>query len=330
MSKLNLSFSCGLYDRTLSLYTRQIQPEGIDLNYMPLEPEELFWRMIQHEEFDASEFSLCAYMVLLGRNDRRFTAIPVFPSRMFRHSAVFVNKNAGIRTPADLKGKRVGVPDYTMTATVWIRGFFQDDFGLKPTDVEWLFGGMDHPGRKQRIEFDVPKDLRLRYIGDDKTLSDMLEKGEIDALIGARAPRAFDEGSPNVARLWPNYVEAEADYFKRTGLFPIMHTVVVRTKVLEKHPFVAQSLCKAFAQAKAQAQKELYSLAAPKYMVPWYIENYERAVALMGQDYWPYGLERNRKTLEAFARYCYEQGLSRELVDIGTAFAPSTLRDYVI
>ena len=330
MSKLHLTLACGDYDRTRPLIMDRVRPEGIDLNYISLEPEELFWRTIQNEEFDASEFSLAAYMVLRGRNDDRFVAIPVFPSRSFRHSAVFINKNAGIKTAEDLKGKRIGVPDYTMTATVWIRGFFQHEHGVAPSDVQWFCGGMDNPGRKQRINTKLPDNVHLEDIGNERTLSDMLEKGEIDALIGARAPKCFHSGSPNVDRLWPNYVETEIEYFKRTGIFPIMHTLVIRRDILERYPWVAMSLYKAFSEAKDICQRELYTLAAPKYMMPWYIDQYEMALEQMGQDFWPYGLEANRKTLEAFAQYSYEQGLSENLVDVNTMFNLNTLRLYTI
>lgn len=325
MSKLSLSFACGLYDRTVPLLTKQVQPEGIDLNYMTLDVNEVSWRMIHHEDFDVSEFSLGAYMIMLGRDDRRFVAIPVFPSRVFRHSAVFINKNAGIKTAADLKGKRIGVPDYTMTAAVWIRGFFQDDFHIRPTDVKWYCGGLDIPGRKQRISFNVPKDLHLEYIGDEKTLGMMLARGEIDAVIGASVPKVFDEGCETVIRLWPDYVNEEINYYKRTGYFPIMHTIIVKRQILEQYPWVAQNLFKAFAAAKELTQKNLPSLGAPKCMVPWYTYEYERAVHLMGKDFWPYGYAPNKKILEAFARFCHEQELSDQLVDVSKAFAQSTL-----
>lgn len=330
MSGLNLTLACGAYDRTKPVAEGKVIPEGIDLNYMELEPEELFWRMAQYSEFDASEFSLAAYLTLRGRDDDRFVGIPVFPSRMFRHSAVFINTEAGIEKAEDLKGKRIGVPDYTMTAPVWIRGIFQHDHGVKPTDVKWFTGGLNSPGRLQRIEVKWPKELEISHIGNEKTLSDMLEKGEIDALIGARQPKSYDEGSPKVAPLWPDYHTVEMDYFERTGIFPIMHLIVIKKEIYERHPWVAVSLFKAFSRAKAMCQEKIFTLSAPKYMVPGVEKLYKDIVAKMGLDYWSYGYEPNRKVLETFAQYIYEQSMTSTLVDPKDVFCPSTLKLHTI
>lgn len=324
MGKLRLTLGCARYDRTVPLIDGRVVPEGVDLNYVPLEPEELFWRMAQHSEFDASEFSLCAYTILMGRGDRRFVAIPVFPSRFFRHSCVYVNTNSGIVKPEDLRQKRVGVPDYTMTANVWIRGFLQHDYGVHPTEIQWFTGGLDQPGRKQRIATKPIEGLSVTPIGQ-ATLSDMLEAGEIDAVIGAREPRPFRMGSPKVQRLWPNYKEVEQEYFTRTGVFPIMHTVVIRREVYEKNPWVAQNLFKAFEESRLITLAEMKKQSALRHMLPWLIAELERTVELMGEEYWPYGVESNRHTLELFIQYCVEQGLAESAVDLGDFFARETL-----
>ncbi len=330
MNRLKLTLACGAYDRTKPLAEGKVPPEGIDLNYVELEPEELFWRMAQYSEFDASEFSLAAYFTLRGRADDRFVGIPVFPSRMFRHSAVFINTASGIKTAEDLKGRKIGVPDYTMTAPVWIRGIFQHDHGVHPTDAKWFTGGLNSPGREQRIDVEWPEALDINPIGNEKTLSDMLDNGEIDALIGARQPKCYDEGSPNVSPLWPDYHRVEMDYYDRTGIFPIMHLIVIKKEIYEKHPWASVSLFKAFNEAKRMCQKTIFSLSAPKYMIPGVEKLYKDTVARMGEDYWPYGYLPNRKVLETFARYVHEQGMTPKIVDPKDIFCPSTLKMHTI
>lgn len=330
MSKLKLNFSCGLYDRTEPILDGRVQPEGIDLNYMPLEPEELFWRMAQYAEFDVSEFSMAAYTMLHGQGDRRFVGIPVFPSRMFRHGAVFINKKSGIKKAEDLKGKRVGVPDYTMTATVWIRGFLEHEHGVKSTDMHWFTGGLNKPGRKQRVTAEWPKELKMEDIGNEKTLSKMLAAGEIDALIGARQPGCYDEGDPNIDHLWPNYPVVELDYYKRTKIFPIMHLIVMKKEIYEENPWAAVSLFKAFQQAKSLCQKSIYTMAAAKYMIPGVEKLYKDTVASMGEDYWPYGYDVNKAVLDTFNTYAFEQFMIPKKFDTKELFCPSVLKLHTI
>ena len=330
MGKLNISLACGTYDRTKPLIDGKVIPEGIELNYLELEPEELFWRMSQYGEFDASEYSLSEYFALRDRGDDRFIGIPVFPSRMFRHSGVFINTEAGIEKAEDLKGKRIGVADYTMTAAVWIRGFFQHDYGVKPTDAKWFTGGLNSPGRKQRLKMDWPTELEINDIGGEKTLSDMLEQGEIDALIGARQPKSYDTGSPRVAPLWQDYPVVEKAYFERTGLFPIMHLIVVKKEIYDAHPWMAASLYKAFVEAKTLCQASIYKLVTLTYMVPWVEKLYLDVVDLMSHDYWAYGYASNRKTLEAFAQYAFEQRIVSKQIDPEDFFCPSTVTMHTI
>lgn len=324
---LQLTLACGGYDRTLPLALGDVRPAGIDLTYLRQPVEETFWRMTRHGEFDAAEMSLSSYIIRRSRGDEAVQAIPVFPSRFFRHSCLFVNTESGIERPEDLRGKRMGVPEYQMTAAVWIRGFLEDDYGVKPSDLHWLQGGLEQTGRVEKVPIQIPG-VEITPIGPDQTLSAMLASGEIDALMGARTPSSLD--GRRVRRLFPNYREVEAEYFRRTGIFPIMHTVVIRRDVLDRQPWVARSLYDAFCQAKHRALAHIGDTAALTVSVPWLLAEIEEARALMGDDYWPYGLEPNRRTLETLARYDHEQGLAGRLVAPEELFAASTLDEYRI
>ena len=256
MEKLFLTVACGDYDRTKPLQDGSVEPEGIKLNYLALQSEEIFWRMGHHQEFDASEMSLSNHITMLGRGNSPFVGIPIFPSRFFRHSSIYYNVDSGIKRPEDFKGKKVGTPEYAMTAAVWIRGFFDDDYGVGARDIKWFLGGQEEPGRKERVKLELPPEISVRSIPDDRTLNSMLESGEIDALISARSPSCLGDGSGKVRRLFPNYKEVEIDYYKRTKIFPIMHILVIRKDVYERHPWVARSLYKAFCEAKDRALRD--------------------------------------------------------------------------
>jgi len=250
--------------------------------------------------------------------------IPVFPSRFFRYSSIFINKNSGIKHPEDLKGKRVGVPDYTMTANTWIRGFLEHDYGVKPTDLQWVTGGLNESGRKQWVATKPIKGLQIIHT-ETGTLSEMLDKGENDALIGAREPNSFRNRSPNVTRLFPNYQEVETEYYQRTGIFPIMHLIVLKRGFYEENPWLAYSLYKAFAESKEICAREMSMQSALRYMLPWMIPELEETIRIMGEDYWPYGLDANRRTLEAFISYSTEQGLVESPFKLEDMFAPETI-----
>ena len=322
---LSLSFACPPYDRILPLADGRVVPEGIRLNYLSLEVEEVFWRQLRNMEFDVSESSLSSYVMLRSRGDERFIAIPVFTSRFFRHSCVFINKNKGIRKPEDFKGKIVGLPEYQITAVVWLRGIFQDEYGVFPRDVHWRNGGEETPGRTEKINIELPSDVDLQPIPSDKYLSQMLDDGEIDALFTARAPSCFTNGSPNVARLFENYREVEESYFQKTGIFPIMHTVIIRRDIYEKNRWMAVNLYKAFCKAKEIAVKSYSETAALHITLPWVNAEVARTKEALGDDWWPYGLQKNRKVLDTFLRYHHEQGLSKKLMTIDDLFAPETM-----
>lgn len=321
----SLSFACPPYDRVLPLAREIVRPEGIDLTYLPLEVEEVFWRQLRNQEFDVSESSLSSFTMLRSRGDQRFIAIPVFTSRFFRHGCVFINKHKGIKRPEDLKGKTVGVPEYQITATVWLRGIFQDEYGVHPRDITWRNGGEETPGRVEKIKIKLPPDIRLDPIPEDKTLSQMLDDGELDALFTARVPSCYERRSPNVARLFENYPEVEKAYFQKTSIFPIMHTVIMKHEVYKQNPWIAGSLYKAFCRAKDIATKSYNETAALHVTLPWVRAEYERTREIMGEDWWPYGIEKNRKTLETFFRYHHEQGLSQKRMKTEDLFAPETL-----
>ncbi len=330
MTPLPLTLSIWDYDRTRALVDGRVRPEGIALNVLNLVVEETFFRMVRHREFDVAEMSLSSYSVTASRDKPPFIALPVFPSRMFRHSCIFVSAKSGIREPRDLVGKRIGVPEYQMTAPVWIRGILQDEYGVDPTSVEYWTGGEESPGRDEKLKLALPPDFRVRPIGPTQTLAQMLADGEIDALHTARVPSTFYTRPGDVKRLFPNFVEVEHDYWRRGRIFPIMHTVVIRRDVYEANRWIARSLYKAFVEAKVRALEALDATFALATMLPWQVSAVEEAKREMGDDWWPYGVNANRKVLETFLRYHHEQGLSARRLAVDELFAPETLEDFVV
>jgi 4,5-dihydroxyphthalate decarboxylase len=330
MAKLPLTFACWNYDRTRGLLEGRIPVDGISLNYLDLPVEETFFRMLRHHEFDVAEMSLSSYTVSLFKDNPPFIAIPVFPSRMFRHSYIFVNANSGIREPKDLIRKRIGTPEYQMTATVWIRGMLSDEYGVKVTECQFLTGGEEEPGRPEKLKLDLPPEIQVQAIPADKTLSRMLETGEIDALYTARTPSTYNGGSGAVRRLFPNFQDVERQYFRKTKIFPIMHTVVIRRDIYQRHPWVAQSLCKAFVQAQKEIYADLHQTGAVKFMLPWLMRHVEETEEVMGTDFWPYGFQANCPVLDTFLRYHHEQGLSKRQLKPNELFAPETFEAFKI
>ena len=329
MSNLHLTLACEDYDRTRPLRDGAVKPEGIELNYLVMSVEEIFWRMMKYEEFDVSELSMGAFLTAAARGRRPFIAIPVFPSRTFRHRCIFVNTGSGIQRPQDLRGKRMGVPEYSMTAAVWLRGLFQHEYGVSPEEIYWIQAGEENPGRKDRVDFETPAGVRLESKAD-RTLNEMIDSGEIDAMISPRMPTCFLEGSPRVRRLFPNYKQVEIDYFKKTGLFPIMHVIVIKRSIYEREPWVAQTLYKAFGEAKDLCMRELYDTNILRMSLPWTSAEYEDTRDLMTADYWPYGLGPNRANLETLHGYLYEQGLIKQRLNLEELFARETREAFKI
>lgn len=331
MSKLRLAYASACdYDRTRSLADGRVQPEGIDLNFMVLPTvEEVFWRTARYQDFDSSEFSLQSYLVAKANAHAPslpLVAIPVFPSRAFRHSAIFVNRRAGVEKPEDLAGKIVGVPEYQLTAATWVRGILQHEYGVYPEDIhQWCTGGLEQPGRTERVALELPASVKIKPIPGNRTLSDMLKTGDIDALISPRIPSCFLDDPSNVGRLFEDYPGVEQEYYRKTNIFPIMHTVVLKKDVYESNRWIARNLLRAFDDAKTIALEQAYEGSVLKYTMPWMISAIEEQRSTLGTDPWPYGVEQNLETLEALTLYSYEQGLCKRRVDMEELFVPETL-----
>lgn len=330
MKLLQLTLACGDYDRTRALIDGRVKPEGIDLIYLSLPPEEIFFRMIRYKEFHVSEMSLSSYLINYSRGNKDFIAIPVFPSRMFRHSAIYINKDSGIKRPQDLRGKRVGVPEYQLTAAVWVRGILQHEYGVLPKEMRWFVGGLENPGREEKIPLSLPPFIKIFQIPREKTLSHMLEEGEIDALITPRVPSTYKSGRGKVIRLFEDFQKQEMEYYRKSKIFPIMHTIVIRKDIYEKYPWVAQSLYKAFSIAKQMCIENLSDTSALKYCLPWLIGDLEMTCKIMGEDFWPYGLEKNLKTLNTLIQYSTEQGLIKKGIKPEDIFAKNTITLYKV
>ena len=324
MPNLDLNIACWDYDRTRPLTDGRVQPEGINLDITVLRPREIFPRMLQDQEFHASEMSLASYVILKARDQCPFVAIPVMLSKMFRHDCIYVRPDAGINEPADLRGKRIGLPQYSSTAGVFIKGLMQHEYGVSPQQMTWFMGGQDTPAPAPLVPLDLPDDIHLEFIPEDKTLEEMLADGELDALFATYIPNLFLSGSPTIARLFPNFKEVEQDYYRRTGIFPIMHTVVIREDVHREHPWVAASLYEAFSQAKDLAVGGLYDTDALALTLPFLIDHLEESRRIFGSDYWSYGVESNRPALEGLSQYVVDQGLAPRVVSTEELFPAIT------
>jgi 4,5-dihydroxyphthalate decarboxylase len=323
MPLLPLTLACGPYDRTEALRTGLIRPEGLDLTYVAIQsPPELFTRMLAGEAFHASEMSMAHALIHRGKGDFPFVALPVFPSRMFRHGYIFVNTGAGIRGPKDLEGRRIGVPEYSQTAAVWIRGLLQHEYGVDLSSLTWISGGVNAPGRPDTL-VNWPEGVTITKI-NDRALNDLLVEGEIDALIGARRPAALGKDA-RVTRLFPDYRSLERTYYRKTKLFPVMHTIVVREAFYQEHRWIAESLYKAFVAAKAWAVEQMKFSSSLRYTLPWMHAELEEMAEVFGPDPWPYGLEANRHVLTTLVQYLVEQRLLAHPLPIEDLFIPLTL-----
>src|SRR3954464_1679127 len=307
---MDLTIACGRYDRTQALIDGRVKPEGVErLNYLALRPGETFWRMLNHEEFDASEMSLSSYTILRSEGDTRFIALPAFPSRVFRQHTLYVRAASPLRSPADLKGKRVGVGDYQMTAAVWTRGFLQHEYGVPPQDAPWVGGRPVPPLPK-------PTEGRIDTLAAGQTLEAMLERGDLDALMTVMIPPALGK---TLRRLIPDFRDVELAYYRKTRIFPIMHTLVLRRAVYEAHPWLAVNLYRAFVRARDAALKHMYDTDALTVSLPWVIDEMERSREIP----WDYSIEGSRPTLEALVQYLDEQELTRRRMAIAELFAPN-------
>jgi 4,5-dihydroxyphthalate decarboxylase len=325
--RVPIALACGDYDRTAALARGDIRPEGADLTYLVLPVEETFFRMTRHREFDAAEMSLSSYVISLER-DAPFVAIPAFVSRAFRHNGIYVSPGSGIAAPADLAGRVAGVAEYQLTANVWIRGILAERYGVPVSAVRYRTGGMHAAGRVAKLAHDLPPGVEVEPIPAGRTLADMLATGEIDALYTPRVPRPFTEG--RVRRLFGDPRAEEERYFAETGIFPIMHVVVLRRDVYDRWPWLAQSLYKAFEQARLAAEERLAETAAGASMLPWAYADAQRTRDVMGSRFWSYGVAGNEETLATFVRYAFEQGLIKTRPEPAALFAAETRESYVI
>lgn len=324
MAKLTVSVAGVDYDRTRALFDGTVPIAGCETICCAMPPEEAFHRAFRHQEFDITELSLSNSMAAVARGTNAYVAIPVFPSRLFRHSSIYIRSDRGIERPQDLRGKVIGVPEYAMTAAVWARGLLQDEYGVAAAEVRWRSGGLEEPGREARLALTLPPEIELRPIPAGETLSQHLDNGRLDGLISALAPSCFGR-NPAVRRLFPDYRAAEEAYFERTRMFPIMHVVGIRRALLDRHPWLAVNTYVAYQKAKAICYRQLETIGHLFTTLPWPVEEFQRARALMGEDFWSYGIEANRRELSAVSRYAVEQGIIDRQLSPEDLFAPSTL-----
>lgn len=323
MRPLRISLGCTVSDRTRPFLEGRVAIEGCELEPITGEPEDLFARALRNEEFDVTELSLSSYLVVLGKRMSPYLAVPAFPSRAFRHSAVYVRTDRGIERPEDLPGRAVGVPEFQQTAALWVRGILADRHGVPPSAIRWRTGGLERPGGEERIPVQVHEGIDVQPIDASSTLSAMLAEGRLDALVSPRPPSCFEAGDPQVRRLWPDHRAEERRFYRDTGLFPIMHLVAVRRSLADRHPWLAANVFRGFAEAKRLAIHDLEQTNFLRVTLPWI--DLEEIRALMGEDYWPYGLAANRPELESAIRWSVEEGLSPRSLDPSKLFAPETL-----
>lgn len=329
MAKLQLSVAMGDYDRTRALYDGRVLIDGVDPVYMLLNPEEMFFRAMRSQDFDLCELSFSSYLVKHSRGESPYIALPVFLSRAFRHTSIYVRKDR-ISRPQDLKGRRIGVPEYQLTAIVWARALLQGDFGVGAEDVTWVRGGIETPGRPEKIKLQLPPDIRIEQAPARDTISAMLDRGDIDGFIAPRTPAPEAMANPNIGWLFDDPTAEAKDYYRRTKVFPIMHVLGLRQELARSHPWLPAALVKAFTQSKAQALQLLSDTSATKVTLPFVEEQLKSARDLMGQDFWAYGVESNRQTLDTFLEAHHAQGLSARRMQIEELFHPATYESYSI
>ncbi len=328
--KLNLSVAIGNYDRMRPLVDGEVQIDGVNPVFMLQEPEEMFFRAFRHADYDITELSMSSYTVKTSNNNCPYIGVPVFPSRAFRHTSVYIRTDRGIETPADLKGKRIGVPEYQLTANVWVRLFLEEDYKLKPSQVTWYRGGYEEVGRVEKINLNLTDGVKVINIPEHETLSHMLAEGDLDAVIGPRAPSCFTNGHPHVGYLFKNPQQEAQQWYQRTGIFPIMHLLGIRKSLVAEHPWLPFSVYKAFEQSKQIALTRLTDTSATKVTLPFVEEQLLAARRLMGHDFWSYGFEANRHALERFLIQHHAEGLSSRLVKPEELFHPASMEQFKI
>ena len=324
---LRLTMACGLYDRMLDLYRGDVRPDGIELNFIPMDgsagAREIFDRMGGNLEFDIAEMSSSEFIARRSAGEPSLVALPIFPSRVFRHGMVSINRRSGIKGPRDLEGRRVGVPIYSMSAAVWMRGHLQEDYGVDLASIRWVEGAINKPGAHGHPTLlPLLRPVSIEQNRSGKSLSDLLESGDIDAIVGTDLPKAIGR-NPDIVRLFPNYREVEKDYYKRTKIFPIMHLLALRRDAYEENPFIATSLFDAMCLSKERARMRMRDLGTLQYMLPWMTADLDELDEVFGGDAWPYGIEPNRPTLEALVRYLCDQAIVKAVMPIEDLFVPT-------
>jgi 4,5-dihydroxyphthalate decarboxylase len=331
MARVPITMAGGRYDRTRAIIDGSVQPEGVDLQYLEMPIEEVFWRVLRYGEFDVSECSLAYYLIAKSQMENSdYIGIPLFPSRCFRHGFIFINTRSGIKRPEDLRGKIIGAPEYSMTALLWLRGMFEHDYGLPPSAMHWRTGGIEEPNRSDRMAVRVNAEVDIQPIPEGKCLNAMLEAGEIDVLVGPRIPSAYRKRHPHVARLFPDYKNEERKYYERVRMIPIMHLVVMKRSLYERVPWVAQSLFKAFRASTRRCYEMMLDVNALPYSLPWYLPALEETIEVFGDDFWPEGLEANWRNVETLMGFAKEQGLISRIYQPEELFAPNTLMEFKI
>lgn len=323
---VRLTVAMSDYEHTRDLVEERVRAEGMALSFLSLPVEEIFFRFINYREWDVSELSFAKYVALRAVGDESVVALPVFPSRVCRHSSIYVTPT-GPRTPDELAGARIGVPEWCQTAAVYSRSLLMHEWGVALSDVEWFQAGVNQAGRTEKVELSLPDGVRLTPV-KDRTLDEMLHAGDLDAVFSAHPPRSFEEGDPGIVRLFPDHQPVEEAYVRRTGIFPIMHVVVLRARLLEEHPWVAMNLLSAFEEAKRRSEARLADMTASRLPIPWIPERIRELTAQLGGPLWPYGLEPNRTTIEAFLRFAHEQGVARTLLTPEELFPRQVLASF--
>ena len=323
MVEVPITIACGNYDRTRALMDGRVKVEGCAVTYLPLYPEEIFFRAFRYQEFDVCELSFSSHIRTVAAGTSAYAGIPAFVSRMFRHSGIYVRADSGIAVPDDLRGKRIGVPEYQITAVVWMRGMLQHEYSVAPAEIHWRSGGQEEPGRDERTALKPIPGIDLEPIDRNETLVGLLRDRKLDALFTARAPSSFLRGEPHIRRLFGDTRSAEQTYYKRTRLFPLMHLVGIRRELVEKYPWLPTSVYKAFCEAKALAMTDLLDVNALTVTLPWLIPEAEATMAIMGKNFWAYGVHDNMREITTLTQYVQEQGLTDRRVAVEELFHPS-------
>lgn len=329
MTQLPITLAVNDYDHVRDLTQGLVDVQGVDLTTFNFPVEEIFYRFLHHREFDVSEFSFGKYVSMRSQGDDSVTAIPVFPSRMFRHSSIYVRSDSPLTDPRELSGLRLGLPEWAQTASIYSRGALMHEYGIALQDVEWIQAGVNQPGRQEKVDLRLPDGVSYTSM-PDRSLSEMLEAGELDAILTAHPPAEFEDGGPGVRRLLSDAPSVERRYYEKTRIYPIMHVIAMRTELVHQHPWLPMELFKGFAEAKRRSVERALDFTAPRFPVPWIADHAATARTVFGSDFWPYGLEANRTTLEAFLHFASEQGVMHRPLGPEDLFVENTLDTYRI